>query len=142
MSFGASRNILRMAAKALVHEISLNHPVRDTGTLILSSSYCSKFKLAGTFCSGLSGDWGRHLLTLTSRNVAVIKIVPKHNILKALFAQRGIHEMFPLRSSDPFMNFPSRLPTKESSHFPIDKSHNLVVINDTIGLGEVIMHKA
>lgn len=40
------------------------------------------------------------------------------------------------------MNLASRLPTKESSHFPIDKSHDLVIVHNTIGLGKMIVHKA
>lgn len=50
--------------------------------------------------------------------------------------------MFPLRSPNPSMNFASRLPTKESSHLPIDKSHDLVTVDNTIGLGKIIVHKA
>jgi hypothetical protein len=38
------------------------------------------------------------------------------------------------------MDFVSRFPTEESSQ--IKKPHDLVIVNDTIGLGEVIMHKA
>lgn len=50
--------------------------------------------------------------------------------------------MLPLRSPNLSMNFASRLPPKESSHFPIDKSHDRVIVHNTIGLGKIIVHKA
>jgi hypothetical protein len=40
------------------------------------------------------------------------------------------------------MDFASRFPTKESSHFPINEPHDLAIVNDAIRLGEVVMHKA
>lgn len=85
---------------------------------------------------------GWHLLTLMSRKHSVIKVVPEHNILKVFLIQGGIHKMLLLRSPNSSMNFASRLPTNESSHFPIDKSHDSVIVHNTIGLGKIIVHKA
>lgn len=39
------------------------------------------------------------------------------------------------------MHFCSSLPPKEAGHFPIDKAHNFVLINYTVGLTEVVMHE-
>lgn len=50
--------------------------------------------------------------------------------------------MLPSGRPNPPVNLAGRLPAEESSHLPIDQSHNLVVINDTIGLSQVAMHKA
>lgn len=90
----------------------------------------------------------RHLITLGSSqpylklgHTIVIKIVPPHNLQKPLLRYIGINKMLPLRCSDPTMDFASRLPAKEARHFPIDKSHNLVIVNDAVGLGKVIVHK-
>lgn len=34
------------------------------------------------------------------------------------------------------------LPTKETGHFPINKAHDLVILDYAIGHGEIIMHEA
>jgi hypothetical protein len=40
------------------------------------------------------------------------------------------------------MDFASRLPTEESSHFPINEPNDPIIVHNAIGLGKVVMHEA
>lgn len=40
------------------------------------------------------------------------------------------------------MDFSGRLPAKETSHFPINQSYYLVIINYTVWLGEAVVQEA
>lgn len=40
------------------------------------------------------------------------------------------------------MDFSRCFPPKKTSHFPIDKSYNPVIVHYTVGLGKIIMHEA
>lgn len=72
----------------------------------------------------------------------VIKIAPPRKILEHLFTQVSIGKMLSLGCSDPPMDFTSRLPAEKSSHFPVNKSHDLVIVDYAVGLGEVVVHEA
>lgn len=49
--------------------------------------------------------------------------------------------MLPLRRSNSTVDFASRLPAKETSHLPINKPDNPVIVNYDVGLGEVVVHE-
>lgn len=71
----------------------------------------------------------------------IIKIAPPHNVLKNLLTHVSIGKMFSLRCSDPPVNFTSRLPAEKPSHFPVNESHDLIIVDYAVGLGEVIVHE-
>jgi hypothetical protein len=39
------------------------------------------------------------------------------------------------------MDFASRLPTEESSHFPINEPNDPIIVHNAFGLGKVVMHE-
>ena len=40
------------------------------------------------------------------------------------------------------MDLASRIPAKEAGHFPVNKPHDNVVVNDDVGRVEVVVHEA
>src|SRR6266699_5648327 len=71
----------------------------------------------------------------------VIKIAPPHNVLKHLLTQVSIGKMLSLRCFDPPVDFASRLPAEKASHFPVNESHDLVIVDYAVGLGEVVVRE-
>jgi hypothetical protein len=83
-------------------------------------------------------------LNLTSRATreVIVKIIPPHDILELLLTQVGVDEMLSLRTSYVSMNFSCRAPAKITSHFPVNKTYNLIMANNAIRWREIVMRKA
>ena len=93
--------------------------------------------------SPITGECGGEALRLLSRlwHAVVIKIVPPHHVPQRLLTQVGTDKMLPLRRSDPTMDLASRPPAEETRHLPVDKSHDLVIVDDAVGRAKVVVHE-
>lgn len=76
--------------------------------------------------------WSGRLAALKHRHAIIIQVIPVQEIRKFLFTQLDVHEMLPLRRSNPTMNLTRSFLFEEARHFPIDEAHNSVMIDYTV----------
>ena len=95
----------------------------NRGTTSRSRSACNSYSLDHVT--------PRHLSDL--RHTLIVKVIPPHHALERLLTQVGVDKVLPLRRPDPPVDFPGRLSAEETGHFPVDKPHDLVIVDNAVG---------